>query len=313
MSLFAKIAVDLQQALASRAQHGASAKPLVSRTLAAGHGWSVEDILCTCGRHDRSFKEKHASVSIAVVLAGTFQYRASTPSGSTDQLMTPGSLLLGNPGQVFECGHEHADGDRCLSFHFAPEFFESIAADAGVPRGERRFGILRLPPAHELSPVIALACAGVLAANPHSTGSLAFASWEEIAIQLAALAIRSAHGLRRPLPRTEPSSIARITRAVRSLEHEPEQPGTVQRLAAEAGLSPFHFLRTFEQVTGVTPHRYVRRARLRQAATRLLTERSNILDVALNSGFGDLCNFNRAFRGEFGLSPRQFRSRGLPF
>jgi AraC-like DNA-binding protein len=51
----------------------------------------------------------------------------------------------------------------------------------------------------------------------------------------------------------------------------------------------------------------VRRARLREAATRLLTERGKVLDVALDSGFGDVSNFNRAFRAEFGVSPRMFR------
>jgi len=64
----------------------------------------------------------------------------------------------------------------------------------------------------------------------------------------------------------------------------------------------------FHQVTGVTPHQYVRRARLRLAATRLMVEPHRILDIALDSGFGDVSNFNHAFRAEFGVSPRFFRS-----
>src|SRR2546430_5544229 len=44
------------------------------------------------------------------------QYRASLNGpGLAEELMTPGSLLLGNAGQCFECGHEHGLGDRCLS------------------------------------------------------------------------------------------------------------------------------------------------------------------------------------------------------
>jgi len=68
-----------------------------------------------------------------------------------------------------------------------------------------------------------------------------------------------------------------------------------------------HFLRTFERLTGVTPHQYVRRTRLREAARRLITERGTVLDIALDSGFGDVSNFNRAFRTEFGRSPLKFR------
>ncbi len=37
------------------------------------------------------------------------------------------------------------------------------------------------------------------------------------------------------------------------------------------------------------------------------TETDKVLDVALDCGFGDVSNFNRAFRSEFGMSPRAFR------
>ena len=82
---------------------------------------------------------------------------------------------------------------------------------------------------------------------------------------------------------------------------------TLGSLAREAGLSRFHFLRTFERLTGVTPHQYVMRARLREAAIRLVAESGNVLDIALDCGFGDVSSFNRAFRNEFGVSPRVFR------
>jgi AraC-like DNA-binding protein len=80
-------------------------------------------------------------------------------------------------------------------------------------------------------------------------------------------------------------------------------------LAREARLSPYHFLRTFERLTGVTPHQYVLRARLREAAMRLLHERSKVLDIALDCGFGDVSNFNRAFRAEFGANPLTWRTQ----
>jgi AraC-like DNA-binding protein len=82
-------------------------------------------------------------------------------------------------------------------------------------------------------------------------------------------------------------------------------------MAGAAGLSPYHFLRTFQRLTGVTPHQYIVRARLRDAAIRLSARGRKILDIALDSGFGDVSNFNRAFRTEFGLSPREYRKRAL--
>ena len=73
------------------------------------------------------------------------------------------------------------------------------------------------------------------------------------------------------------------------------------------GMSPFHFLRVFARVLGVTPHQYLIRARLRRAA-RLLTDRSrSITDIAFDVGFGDLSNFVRSFHRAAGVSPRGFR------
>jgi AraC family transcriptional regulator len=85
---------------------------------------------------------------------------------------------------------------------------------------------------------------------------------------------------------------------------------TLDSLARGAGLSPYHFLRTFERLTGSTPHQYVLRARLREAARRLTSEPGKVVDIALDCGFGDVSNFNRAFRAEFGASPRTFRFPG---
>jgi hypothetical protein len=74
--------------------------------------------------------------------------------------MTPGALFLGNLDQHFECGHEHAAGDRCVSFGFAPDYFERVAADAGV-RGPLGFETLRLPPVRSSAALVARACAGL--------------------------------------------------------------------------------------------------------------------------------------------------------
>jgi AraC-like DNA-binding protein len=81
----------------------------------------------------------------------------------------------------------------------------------------------------------------------------------------------------------------------------------IARLAAEAGLSPYHFLRMFERITGTTPHQYILRMRLREAALRLTDSPEKVLDIALDCGFGDVSNFNRAFRTEFGVNPRGYR------
>lgn len=286
----AKIAVELERALARRDLEG-TAGGTTSRLLAEGDGWTVRDIICTSGPQDRPFEEQHTAVSIAVVAAGSFQYRSTR----SRELLSPGALLLGNDGQAYECTHEHSSGDRCVSFRYTQAFFDRL----GV---EPDFRAPRLPPLRELSPIVAHACAGLVGA--------ADVPWEEVSLRIVTEALQLA-GTHAPddASAPPPNATARVTQAVRRIECHPDEPLTLEALAQEAGLSPFHFLRLFERVTGTTPHQYVLRARLREAVTRLTTEPAKVIDVALDCGFGDVSNFNRAFRAEFGVSPKAWRPR----
>jgi AraC-like DNA-binding protein len=71
--------------------------------------------------------------------------------------------------------------------------------------------------------------------------------------------------------------------------------------------SPFHLLRLFKQEAGVTPYRFLIRARIRRAVALLLDTRRPITAIAFEVGFGDLSNFIHVFRREVGRSPRDFR------
>jgi AraC family transcriptional regulator len=305
----AKIAVAVSHALTERVLSGALGRTS-GRVLACGEGWTVRDVVCTCGPQDRSFEEQHSQVSIAVVAAGTFQYRSAVRGRVNRELMTPGSLLLGSAGQYFECGHEHAAGDRCISFQYVPEYFESIAA--AIVNAHSGFHMLRIPPLRSLSPVVARACAALDAAEEVTDGRVsdpqsAQLIWEELAVKLVASAIQLAAGYPLHSSTAPPNALASVTRIVRKIEVRPDSRLTLGSLARESRLSLYHFLRTFESLTGVTPHQYILRARLRAAASRLASEPGRVLDIALDCGFGDVSNFNRAFRTEFGICPREYR------
>jgi AraC-like DNA-binding protein len=282
--ILAKIAMESEQRLPA-AQWSAS-----------GEGWTACDLVCSAGPRDRPFEEQHGSTSIAVVVSGTFHYR-STAGGD---FMTPGCLLLGNAGDSFCCGHEHGTGDRCLSFSYSPQFFETLASEGATSR--TRFRTPRLAPVRAISPLVAKAAR--LLSAPHT------AELETLAILLASEAIRLGTAIQPPTARVDESSVARVTRVVRFIEKEPNANGSLADFARVAGLSPYHFLRVFVAVAGVTPHQYLLRGRLRRAALLLRSERIKVVDVALDCGFSDVSNFNRAFRAEFGMTPRFYRAAG---
>jgi len=295
----AKIAVKIEPSSAQGAEsQGAPPRHI----LANGRGWTVADVVCRADPRDPSFEEQHKDVGIAIVVEGSFQYRSSTGR----ELMTPGSLLLGNAGQYFECGHDHAGGDRCISFTYSPEYFEILATETNLRMRFPRFASLRIPPVRELSIVISRAHAALARATRQGADCFAQYAWEEIAIEIAARALGMGSRAR-PKERCLPCAEARVTRVVRLIDAHPEWDYNLISLASEAKLSRYHFLRVFQEWTGLTPHQFVLRTRLRSAATRLIVDGMPVLHIALESGFGDVSNFNHAFRREFGMSPREYR------
>ena len=130
----------------------------LKRTLAAGDGWSLHEIVCRAGPSDRPFEERHDGFSVSAVVGGNFTYRSDAGHG----LLYPGALLLGNNGSCFECGHAHGIGDRCISLNVCEEQFSEVAA-AATSTSRFRFSAPSLPPSPKALPIIAhmeaLSCA----------------------------------------------------------------------------------------------------------------------------------------------------------
>lgn len=277
----------LAAALARKAACGARGE-IFDTVLASGEGWWAQDIVCTCGPRDCEAEERTETSSLALVLSGSFVVRDRHGTS----LLSEGSYLLVNAGQCFACSHRHGEGDRCLSFRFAPEVFAGIANDAGTAPV---FAHNRLPPVRPLASLTAQARRAI--AQPEQI--------EEVAIALAGAALTLAGQTRQ---RSAPSPHeGRMSAVLRYLAANVAAPHTVAGLARMAKLSPYHFLRSFRAVTGVTPHQWLLRARLRAAAEKLAATRAPVTEIALDVGFEDLSNFTRTFRAEFGASPREYR------
>ena len=270
---------------------------LSAKLLASGTGWVVRDVVCTSGPRDPHYVEQHSAYSIALVTNGNFQYR--TVQGSA--LMTPGSLLLGNQGACFECGHQHGRGDRCLAFHFSPEIFESVVA--AVPgRGRLVLTAPRLPP---LPSVLALLASAQGLRDEGGEQE----QFKELGLQLAAAVCGALSETSTPSRAPTLRDERRVAEALRRIEAQQGARISIDELASGAAVSLFHFLRIFEQVVGVSPGQYMLRTRLHRAAVRLRRSSDAIATVALDCGFDDLSTVNRQFRRATGLTPGAFRAR----
>jgi AraC-like DNA-binding protein len=270
---------------------------ITATIIAAGAGWRVSDVVCTEGPHDPSFEEQHQVGCVAAVLEGSFQYRSRRGRAT----LAPGALLLGNPGDAFECGHQHGTGDRCLAFHYEPAHLEETAAAVPGAR-DATFRAPRLPPLGQLAPLVAAAEA---ARDARDAGAL-----EELALRIAGAAIALGSGGSAPAPAAPtPDDERRVTAVLRAIERDAGQALSLAALARRAAMSPYHFLRTFRALVGMTPHQYLLRTRLHRVALRLRRSRDPVSAIAFDEGFGDLSTFNHRFRRVMGVSPRAYRAQ----
>lgn len=91
------------------------------------------------------------------------------------------------------------------------------------------------------------------------------------------------------------------------LERFPEHPLSIEEMAHAAYLSKYHFIRSFQQTVGLTPHRFQLQNRIRKAQ-RLLRYSANITEAALTAGFYDQSHFIRHFKNYTGLTPAAYQS-----
>ena len=104
-----------------------------------------------------------------------------------------------------------------------------------------------------------------------------------------------------------PECIEDVMRYIRDHINEPLNR---EMLAAVAGFSVPHFHRVFTAHVGESAASYVRRLRLERAGRKLRMGAVDITEVALAAGYDTHAAFSKAFKQQFGLSPREFRQLG---
>ena len=100
----------------------------------------------------------------------------------------------------------------------------------------------------------------------------------------------------------------RIRKVTTVLDQEYRDPPTVEQLADEIGLSASRLAHLFRDEMGKSIQSYVLDRRLVMAAMLIVQTHERISQIAYSVGFGDVSNFNHAFKRRFAMSPRQYRA-----
>ena len=139
--------------------------------------------------------------------------------------------------------------------------------------------------------------------SPH--GSL----YVETIAQMIAVQLLQEHTSQdaRVVHRTPTMSKPGMRRVAELIDSALDEDLSLGTLAAEAGMSPFYFARSFRQHFGVAPHQYLLRKRIERGKDMLLHTETSLVEIALATGFSSQSHFTSTFKRLVGVTPGEYR------
>lgn len=228
----------------------------------------------------------HEAFGIGTIEAGAerFRYRGA------QHVAGPGSLVLMNPDELHTGQAETEEGWRYRMIYLDPA---RLAAIAGEPGWWFSNEAVRRDP--HTAQQLGMTLAALWQAEDTLTAD---------GLLLSLVDLLRPHA-RRPLP-ARPDAPHRFDRVKACLHARFAEPLTLAELAAEAGLSPYHFQRQFKAHFHVTPHQMLMAIRLYRAKL-LLAAGVSAAQVAADVGLTDQAHLTRAFANRYGVTPVRYQ------
>lgn len=202
---------------------------------------------------------------------------------------------------------------EALHFYLDPHRLQHLAGelldrDPGAIQVDDPFGV-------EDRIIEGLAQASVAELRRPATASRLFLDALEQALGLHVLRCYSSMGRERDLREATARDRGRLPRrrlrvVLDHVEQHLADPISVDDLARVAGMSPYHFSRTFKATVGESPHRFVMAQRVRRAEMLLTETDVTLAEIALRTGFSSQSHMNAAFRRLRAITPSRLRANG---
>ncbi|PKM76416.1 MAG: hypothetical protein CVU90_12120 [Firmicutes bacterium HGW-Firmicutes-15] len=215
------------------------------------------------------------------------------------QSFDSGKIIAVNPGDTWFCAQGHST-KKYLSLLIKPDLIDKVAEEMGFS-GDIRF--LKLQ-------------------NRFSSGLMqAIRSFEKeterpdtftlmldcLGIQIVALLLREFKTNLSKYSAYLPDSDAYIALAIEYIQVFYSANITIEDICREISVSPFHFIRTFKQKIGLSPHQYLLSVRIEKAQELLRKRQHSMAEVANQCGFVNLSHFSSKFKDITGYSPSSYK------
>lgn len=262
----------------------------------------VARIELSCGSFDalcaRRFARRfpphfHDTYAIGVIESGAVRLR--TPRG--EWVASGGTILAFAPGEVHSAEPLTDSGWTYRMVYPDVQLMREIGvAPTDEERGAPIFAL----------PVIADAALGTVLARAHRplmTGESNAGAEARLVRALRTLA--SCYAGRQASAEVAPHVLRAVEMARAYFHAQVAEPVRLSAVAELCGVSPFHLIRVFRRVLGVTPYAYLVQLRINRAQV-MLHDDVNVAEVAYACGFSDQSHLTRVFKKAVGVAPGQY-------
>jgi len=274
--------------------------PMPNPPLISSHGLGWEKMQLIWHRQPPSFLPEHVSQQLCICINTgyevTLEKKVDGQSQTFDALPT-GDIGL-YPAFTKQFFHAHSDSECCLLF-LEPSLLDEVGGQLN-PNNRPVFETLL---GARFDPVIyhmGMALKAVISTSGTSSKPYAETMAQALAIHLLA---NYAHQPIRIDGSAKKLSEIQLKRVIDYIHSYYDQEISLSVLANIAYLSPYHFARLFKASTGLAPHQYHLRYRLKCARELLVLNKLNIAQVSSAVGFSNQSHLNYHFKRWFGVSP----------
>lgn len=281
-------------------------------------GWP-NMIIAAAGR-EVEYSEHSGPLSVKCVFSGHEVHEVQRARFVVD----PGAYLILNHGRCYASSIRSETEVETLSIFFRQGFAEEVLASLVTPHDRLLEDPVRTPDqpvafVEKLFPHDQTVTPIVAAIRSACRQGTVGAGWLEERFHQLLEALLAVHRGLYPEIEALPSArrttrvelYRRLHRARDFMESNLAEPLTLPEIAGVACLSTHHFLRLFKQAFGRTPHQYLTRRRIRCARLLLASTDRPVTEICWDVGFCSLSSFSNLFRRRTGVSPSEYRRRGL--
>lgn len=275
-------------------------------TLFKSDYYKIIDFKCRCTNKSTSGVEYSSRFNISFIRKGNFAFNAFRRSFDAFN----GYALVNKPGCEHTVGHCHHIPDECTLIYFSDSYYNKLIELDG-------FKSIKFFKNEDIQSAMVKTSSGVdylhyLIYSHCKSGNPSKLVIDSYVFEVLHWVLSQLNGKECIIdvnPRLKKIHLNTIEQAKDYIINNYMNDISLSDISSYCAVSPFHFSRLFKSITDSSPYKFLLDVRLKNSELLIKNSKLQIFDIAIQSGFNGVENFNDIFKQRFGMSPIEFRNK----